>query len=165
MSLTNELLQNYYNDKDLFSVNLAMTFMRRLNYNIDLIKIINYYYYKNKKKYQYKDIKHLSNLIIDIGNIIINEDFKLELYESLLCFSDYDLKIIVAIIVEILNHMNINNITYNIHSDLMIRSKDKYKIRYILILYHSGRLVVNNSHRISSRNQIVTFSFKSLARI
>ena len=163
MSITDEFLQNYYNKKELFSVNLAMTLMRHLDSNLDLLKIIVDFY--NRKKYYYEDIKLYSNIIINIGNMIINQDFKSELYESLLNFNDDKLKIIVEILAELLNHFSINGITYKVHSDSIIQSKYKCRIRYIIISYHSGRLAVHNSQQKSSRSKILTFKLRSQARI
>lgn len=163
MSITDEFLQKYYNKKELFSVNLAMTLMRHLDSNLDLLKIIVDFY--NRKKYYYEDIKLYSNIIINIGNMIINQDFKSELYESLLNFNNDKLKIIVEILAELLNHFSIHGITYKVHSDLIIQSRYKSRIRYIIISYHSGRLTVHNSQQKSSRNQIITFSLRSLVRI
>lgn len=165
MSFTNELLQSYYGKKELFPIALAMTLMRRLDSKIEIVKIISDYV-NDKKKYWYDDLRPVSSLIINIGNIIISEDYNDDVCESVTNFDDSKLEIIIGVIVELLNYLKVNGIIYKTHSSNTIVARNNCKIRYIIISYHCGRLTRSSRPSVNStRAKVITFNVKSLVRI
>lgn len=165
--LTIDNLQNFYERNSLFSVDLAMTFMRKFNGNIDLINHI-YQYIDNgkKRKYYYNKILKYSNIIINIGNAIISKENKFEFCESFINFTSEDLYIVSDVIIEILSELNegYRYVLYDFDGEkatVIIKVSFMSMVRFCKVSFYIGRLAtksVCNTSRKSTRNITTTFN-------
>lgn len=174
MSLTVDYLQNFYGSKPLFSRDLVMALMRKLDGKIDLIKLIYLYASEKKKKYFFDDLSKFSNIIINLGNAIIDDSGEYEYCESLVNFNNDDLAIIGDCIVEVLpkfkedySYIHCNG-TDNQKSSFIIRAKIMLCVRYYVITFYSGRLTRRSSctsQKSSIRSVVTTFKISKVRNI
>lgn len=174
MSLTVDYLQNFYGSKPLFSRDLVMALMRKLDRKIDLIKLIYLYANEKKKKYFFDDLSKFSNIIVNLGNAIINDTVEYEYCESLVNFNNDNLAIIGDSILEVLpqfkedySYIHCNG-SDNQKSSFIIKCKIMLCVRYYVITFYSGRLSRRSSgtsQRTSSRSVVTTFKMSKVRNV
>lgn len=172
LMLTVNDLEKFYGRKSLFTTDLAMTLLRKLDGKIDLVKHIHQFAIcEKKRKYYYDDLLKYSNVIINIGNAIISEELKFECYDSFANFSDNDLHIIGNVLVEVLSHlMNDCYITpCMLDSDkgtFIIRIFFMARVRFFKISFYTGRSSRNPAYvRNTKSNRSVVTTFNVVKKV
>jgi len=138
--------------------------------NEDIIDNIINYIKKNNKKYDYNFLKPISNIIIEIGNMILDDNQKLNNFNiNILSLIPDSFKIIQEILSNLLNIINKNNFKYEKFSlgfngsFFIIKATNNIINRYHTITYNIGRKC-NIKTLNKNRGGIITITYYRLSK-